>query len=62
MISLTETEEKEILSYYGSYVIDEQQNIESDWVSRKFPSSGRVVRCVEKDNYVIIKQVFDPSL
>jgi hypothetical protein len=57
MIILTETEQKDLLSYYKSYEIDEQQTVQSDWVSRKFPSTGRVARCVEKDGSVIIKQV-----
>jgi len=57
MIVLTESEKKDLLNYYKSYKIDEQKKVETDWVSRKFPSTGRVARCVEKEHSVIIKQV-----
>ena len=59
MIKLTESEEKDLLSYYAAFEIDEQETVEPDWVSRKFPSTGRVIRCVELNGRVIIKQLVD---
>ena len=60
MIKLTESEEKALLSYYAAFEIDEQETVEPDWVSRKFPSTGRVCRCVESKGSVIIKQINKP--
>lgn len=57
MIELTETEKQHLLEHYDSYVIDEQETVKPDWVSRKFPSGGRWIRCVESNNTVIIKQI-----
>ena len=59
MIKLTESEEKDLLSYYAAFEIDEQETVEPDWVSRKFPSTDRVIRCVELNGRVIIKQLVD---
>ena len=48
------------MSYYLKFKIDEQSVVQSDWVSRKFPSTGRVCRCIElEDGSVLIKQVAD---
>ena len=60
MIKLTGSEEKDLLSYYAAFEIDEQETVEPDWVSRKFPSTGRVCRCVESKGSVIIKQINKP--
>ena len=59
MIKITESEEKDLLSYYTTFEIDEQETVQPDWVSRKFPSTGRVIRCVELNGRVIIKQLVD---
>ena len=59
MIELTESEQSDLLSYYSSVEIDEQETVQPDWVSRKFPSTGRVIRCVELNGIVIIKQLVD---
>lgn len=59
MIELTESEQADLLSYYSGVEIDEQETVQPDWVSRKFPSTGRVIRCVEFNGRVIIKQVLD---
>ena len=59
MIKLTESEEKDLLLYYAAFEIDEQETVQPDWVSRKFPSTGRVIRCVELNGRVIIKQLVD---
>jgi len=57
MILLTPQEQLELFISYRSVVIDEQTDIQPDWVSRKF-STGRVMRCViSPDNDVTIKQV-----
>ena len=57
MIKLTEQEKNDLSSHYTSYEIDEQSEVQTDWVSRKLPSSGRCMRCVEKNGSVIIKQL-----
>lgn len=57
MITLTESEEKDLLSRYATYEIDEQEIVQTDWVSRQFASTGRVCRCVEKNDSIIIKQI-----
>ena len=57
MIKLTESEEKDLLAHYATFEIDEQSIVQPGWVSRKFPSTGRVCRCVESDGSVIIKQI-----
>lgn len=62
MIKITDSEEKDLLSYYSSFEIDEQETVQSDWVSRIFPSTGRVCRCVETDGSVIIKQIVEYKL
>ncbi|CAB4222474.1 hypothetical protein UFOVP1655_110 [uncultured Caudovirales phage] len=62
MIEMTEQEKNDLLSHYTSYEIDEQSEVQTDWVSRKFPSSERHVRCVEKNGSVIIKQLIDYNL
>ena len=63
MIKLTESEEKDLLAYYASFEIDEQETVQPDWVSRKFPSTGRVLcRCVESNGSVIVKQVVEYNL
>lgn len=60
MIILTESEQKDLMSYYLKFKIDEESVVQSDWVSRKFPSTGRVCRCIElEDGSVLIKQVAD---
>lgn len=59
MITLSETEINDLNASYSSFEIDEQTEVQPDWVSRKFPSSGRVMRCVENDGVVIIKQMRD---
>lgn len=59
MIKLTESEEKDLLAHYASFEIDEQETVQPNWVSRKFPSTGRVCRCVESNGSVIIKQVVE---
>lgn len=59
MIELTVEEKNNLLSHYTSYEIDEQSEVQPDWVTRKFPSSGRHIRCVEKNGLVIIKQLID---
>jgi len=59
LINLTEQEKNDLLSFYTSYAIDEQEVVREDWVTRKFPSSGRFIRCVEKDGSVIVKQLTD---
>jgi len=60
MITLTDSEIKDLLAHYAEFKIEESVTVESNWVSRKFPSTGRVARCVESDKSVIIKQVIDP--
>ena len=57
MIELTETEQNDLLAVYEGFTIDEQQTVEPDWVSRKFPSTGRVIRCAEQNNRVVVKQL-----
>ena len=57
MITLSETEINDLNASYSSFEIDEQTEVQPDWVSRQFPSSGRVMRCVENDGVVIIKQM-----
>ena len=61
MINLTESEEKDLLAAYASFKIDEQSIVQPDWVSRKFSSTGRIIRCVENktNGSVIIKQIVD---
>jgi hypothetical protein len=59
MIILTESEEKDLLAYYATFEIDEQSMVCPDWVSRKFPSTGRICRCVESNGSVIIKQIVE---
>ena len=59
MIILTESEEKDLLAYYATFEIDEQSIVQPDWVSRKFPSTGRICRCVESNGSVIIKQIVE---
>jgi hypothetical protein len=59
MIKLTESEEQDLLAHYASFEIDEQETVQPNWVSRKFPSTGRVCRCVESNGSVIIKQVVE---
>ena len=59
MIELTESEQLDLLSYYSGVEIDEQETVQPDWVSRKFSSTGRVIRCVELNGRVIIKQLVD---
>ena len=59
MIELTESEQSDLLSYYSGIEIDEQETVQPVWVSRKFPSTGRVIRCVELNGRVIIKQLVD---
>lgn len=61
MIKLTELEEKDLLAFYTSFEIDEQSIVQPDWVSRKFSSTGRIIRCVENktNGSVIIKQIVD---
>lgn len=59
MIKITESEERDLLAYYTAFGIDEQETVQSDWVSRKFPSTGRVCRCVEINGSVIIKQIVE---
>jgi hypothetical protein len=58
MIELTESEEKDLLAHYVSFETDEQETVQPDWVSRKFPSTGRVCRCVESDGSVVIKKIY----
>lgn len=58
-IVLSSDEQTDLLQHYKTYTIDEQPTVELDWVSRKFPSSGRVARLVEKDGSAVIKQVLD---
>jgi len=60
MIKLTESEERDLLAHYATFEIDEQETVQPDWVSRKFPSTGRVCRCVESNGSVVIKQIVDP--
>lgn len=57
MIMLTRSEEVDLIKRYGSFELDEQQDVQPDWVSRKFPSTGRVCRVVEANGTVIIKQI-----
>jgi hypothetical protein len=57
MIKLRESEERDLLAYYATFEIDEQSIVQPDWVSRKFPSTGRVCRCVETNGSAIIKQI-----
>ena len=57
MIKLRESEEKDLLAYYATFEIDEQSIVQPDWVSRKFPSTGRICQCVEINKSVIIKQI-----
>ena len=57
MIKLRESEERDLLAYYATFEIDEQSIVQPDWVSRKFPSTGQVCRCVETNGSVIIKQI-----
>lgn len=59
MIELTESEQSDLLSYYSGVEIDEQETVQPDWVSRKIPSTGKVIRCVELNGRVIIKQLVD---
>lgn len=59
MIELTEQEKNDLLSFYTSYMIDKQEIVQKDWVTRKFPSTGRFIRCVEINGSVIIKQLFE---
>jgi hypothetical protein len=59
MIELTEQEKNDLLSCYVSYEIVEDEIIQPDWVTRKFPSSGRLIRCVEKEGGAVIKQLHD---
>ena len=59
MITITDSEERDLLAYYSSFEIDEQSIVQPDWVSRKFPSTGRVCRCVETNGSVIIKQIVE---
>lgn len=61
MIILTESEQIDILSYYPTYIVDEQEGERPDnesWVSRLFPSTGRMARIKQDGNHAIIKQVF----
>ena len=57
MIELHETEINDLNNSYSAFEIDEQSEVKPDWVSRKFPSSGRIIRCVENNGVVVIKQV-----
>jgi len=59
MIKLTESEEKDLMAHYATFEIEEQEIVQPDWVSRKFPSTGRVCRCVESNGSVVIKQVVE---
>ena len=59
MIILTDAEKNDLMLHYGAFQIDEQLEITSQWVSRKFPSTGRVARCIEENGGVTIKQVVD---
>lgn len=58
MIELLEEEKNALLTYYKSYVIDEQDIVQNDWKTRKFKETGRYVRCVEHDDgSITIKQI-----
>lgn len=57
MITLTVSEQADLIKHYGSFEIDEQQDVQPDWVSRRFPSTGRVCRVVEANGTVIVKQI-----
>ena len=57
MIKLIESEEKDLLAHYAAFGIDEQETVQPGWVSRKFSSTGRVCRCVESNDSIVIKQI-----
>lgn len=57
MNELTESEENDLLLHYKTFEIDTHEIVQPDWVSRKFPSTGRVCRCVESKGSVVIKQI-----
>ena len=57
MRELTDKEKSDLLSHYQSYDVDEQEIVQADWVTRKFPSTGALMRCVVRDGAVIIKQL-----
>jgi hypothetical protein len=57
MIALTKREVKDLKKVYSSYKIEPQESVQSGWFSRKFPSSGRIIRCTINNDCVIIKQI-----
>lgn len=57
LITLTKGEVRDLKKAYSSYKIEPQSSVESGWFSRKFPSSGRVIRCTINNDCVIIKQI-----
>ena len=59
MIALVDTEIEELLARYKAFVVDESENMELNWVTRKFLSTNNVVRLVEKDGMAIIKKKID---